>query len=168
MASHTPIQPSSFTPVPVESIPDPPAAERTRRLSRKFVPLGIFGGVALVLLAYAFWPSMLKSSSSETPRSAKKNHIEIEVLNGTGAVRIAQRITDYLRSEGFDVVEVRNTDETARTVVMDRLGYRTSAEAVGKSLGLPPERVVTKINRTLYLDVSVVVGKDFSTLKPFH
>jgi len=77
-------------------------------------------------------------------------------------------LTDFLRGRGFDVVEIGNyAGDLERTLVIDRTGNRDAAVRVAQSLGLPEERVVQKIDRTLYLDVSVYIGKDYQTLRPF-
>jgi hypothetical protein len=52
------------------------------------------------------------------------------------------------------------------TRVIDRVGQLTAAQQVAEALGVPKERVTQEIDRNLYLDVSVVIGKDYKSLKP--
>jgi hypothetical protein len=97
-------------------------------------------------------------------------HLDVEVLDGVGNMKIAQRATDYLRAQGYDVVEMKkNLDGIAdRSFVLDRSGDFDAARRVAAALGIPPNKVFQKIDRNLYLDVTVTIGKDFSKLKAFQ
>jgi hypothetical protein len=96
--------------------------------------------------------------------------LDVEVLDGVGNARIAQRVTDYLRAQGYDVVEMKKSiDGVAdRSFVLDRAGDLDAAKRVAAALGIPADKVYQKIDRNLYLDVTVTVGKDFSKLKAFR
>lgn len=108
-------------------------------------------------------------SESEVLVDDKLHTIQLDVLNGTGESKLAQRLTDYLRSRGFDVVEMGNyAGDLENTLVIDRTGNREAAVRVAQSLGVPEEKVIQKIDTTLYLDVSVYIGKDYRSLDPFQ
>lgn len=99
----------------------------------------------------------------------KVHTIQLDVLNGTGESKLAQRLTDFLRGRGFDVVEMGNyAGELDATMIIDRTGNKEAAIRVAQSLGVPKERVIQKIDKTLYLDVSVYIGKDYRSLDPFR
>jgi hypothetical protein len=104
----------------------------------------------------------------ETVQGGKPHTIQLDVLNGSGVSKLSQRFTDYLRARGFDVVETGNYKDSKveRTRVIDRVGQLAAAQQVAEALGVPKERVVQEIDRNSYLDVSVVIGKDFRLLKP--
>jgi len=105
---------------------------------------------------------------SEVVVGNKVRTIQLDVLNGVGEAKLAQRMTDFLRSRGFDVVEIGNyREELERTLVIDRTGNSQAAIQVAKSLGVPLEQVIQRIDKTLYLDVSVFIGKDYPSLQPF-
>lgn len=101
---------------------------------------------------------------------SNSRHLEIEVLDGIGNKKIAQSMTDYLRSQGYDVVEMRRNNDgiIERSYVLDRSGDLDAAKKIAAAVGIPQNKVFQKINRTLYLDVTVVIGKDFSQLKTFQ
>ncbi len=96
--------------------------------------------------------------------------IQIEVRNGCGVPDLAAITTDFLREQGFDVVETGNyvRSDVRRSRVIDRTGDRESAIKVARVLGLPEDRVEQEINPDLYLDASVVIGMDYQTLKPLQ
>jgi hypothetical protein len=106
----------------------------------------------------------------ETVQGGKPHTIQLDVLNGSGISKLSQRFTDYLRARGFDVVEMGNYKDSKveKTRVIDRVGKSTAAQQVAEALGVPKDRVVQEIDRNSYLDVSVVIGKDFRLLKPLQ
>ncbi|MEJ2502962.1 MAG: LytR C-terminal domain-containing protein, partial [Gemmatimonadota bacterium] len=81
--------------------------------------------------------------------------------NGAGAPGLARDATHVLRARGFDVVYFGNAGrfDHVRSVVLDRVGDTLGARAVAASLGI--DSVAAAPDRTLMLDVSVVLGEDW-------
>jgi hypothetical protein len=96
--------------------------------------------------------------------------IQIEVRNGCGEDGIAAEATTYLRQYGFDVVESGNHSsfDIETSMVIDRRGDIESAKRVARALGLEESRVEQDVQPDLYLDASVILGSDYSTLRPFR
>lgn len=94
--------------------------------------------------------------------------IQIEVLNGCGVTGIADRFTDYLRSKDFDVVNTGNhkSFEIAETMVIDRIGNLANAKKVAEALGIQRDKPFTQLNSDYFLDVTIIIGKDYYTLTP--
>lgn len=88
--------------------------------------------------------------------------IRVEVLNGAGTAGAARRVTAFLRERGFDVVYYGNADrfDVDSTVVLDRLDRLESARQVADSLGV--RRVRSEPDAELYLDVTVILGRDWN------
>lgn len=95
--------------------------------------------------------------------------IQVEVRNGVGEAGIAAQTMHYLRSEGFDVVEVGNHTGfgVEYTMVIDRIGDMESARRVAEAIGVSAEHVHQEIRKDLYLDASIIVGHDYDALAPF-
>lgn len=95
--------------------------------------------------------------------------IQLEVLNGCGITGIAEEFTNYLRQEDFDVVQVGNytSFEISNTLVVDRTGKKANALKVAEALGIDSKNVIQQMNNDYFLDVSLIIGKDFNHLKPF-
>ena len=159
------------------TVPPPPEKARRRKKPFSWKRLGgnglIVAFAALVMLFV--WSFVSRTFldppvKPETLRGGKAHTIQLDVLNGSGAPRIGQRFTDYLRARGFDVVEMGNYKDSRveYTRVIDRVGQVDAARQVAEALGVPKERVVQEIDRNAYLDVSVVIGKDFRLLKPLN
>src|SRR5258708_6544356 len=65
--------------------------------------------VALGYLSYAYVPrgAVAPMVEKEQPRIPPRT-IQLDVLNGCGARGVAARFTSFLRTAGFDVVEMKN------------------------------------------------------------
>jgi hypothetical protein len=98
------------------------------------------------------------------------DQIQVNLLNGCGDQGVARRTMNYLRSAGFDVVEIDNYSRFSvqRSFVIDRVGDSVSAMKTAKVLGIDDSLRVVRIDSTLYVRCSVVIGKDYRSLKPYQ
>jgi hypothetical protein len=92
--------------------------------------------------------------------------IQLEVLNGCGKDGIADRFTSYLRTINFDVVHTGNyrSFEVDHSLVIDRVGNVANAKKVAEALGINNNHIIQQLNKDYFLDVSVIIGKDFNNL----
>jgi hypothetical protein len=111
------------------------------------------GFVALYLAWAALSHLRVADSACEVP-------VVVEVLNGCGVHGLAERVGDYLRNQGFDVIFVGNADDFGyvETLVVDRCGDRSKALAVAEALRR--DTVIFQVGGAFFVDVSVVVGSD--------
>jgi hypothetical protein len=93
----------------------------------------------------------------------------LEVLNGTTEPKAAQKLTAALRSGGFDVVDMKNykSSNVDHTTIIARTADNSSALSVASYLGVDKSRILQQPDKNLYLDVSVVIGKDINQLRVF-
>jgi hypothetical protein len=124
--------------------------------------------VAVVLLAGAFigsaasqWWARGKDPSDSPAQPSAGARVRVEVLNAGGSSGAARGATDRLRDMGFDVVFFGNAASFDRdsSVVLDRTGHVESARSVADALGI--RRVQSEPDSNLYLDVSVMLGRDW-------
>jgi len=95
--------------------------------------------------------------------------IQVDVLNACGVNDIAAKFADFLRERKFDVPEIGNTSKKLKySKVYDRVGDPISAKKVAYSLGIDPKQIETRIDSTLYLRATVVIGQDFMSLRPMQ
>ncbi|HXG00204.1 MAG TPA: LytR C-terminal domain-containing protein, partial [Bacteroidota bacterium] len=89
---------------------------------------------------------------------------------GCGVAGAASNVTRYLRARGFDVVEVKNykTFDVRYSLVIDRSGNRELARKVAYALGIEDKNVIQQISPDYFVDVSVVLGKDYASLKAYQ
>jgi hypothetical protein len=94
------------------------------------------------------------------------SQVQIEVLNGCGVTGVADRFTEYLRAKGFDVVNKGNYSsfDIDNTLVIDRSNNPDKSSMVANALGLENKRIVRQFNNQYFLDVTLIIGKDYNTL----
>ncbi len=145
------------------------------RKDPRFLALNILIAVLVIAVGYLTY-ALLNRHILQPPVDAGKagvapgEIIQIDVLNGSGLQGAANSCTAYLRARGFDVVEVHNyrTSDVSESLVIDRVGNAVNAEKVAYALGIKKKNIVQQINHDYYVDVSVVIGRDFGALKPSH
>lgn len=94
--------------------------------------------------------------------------IQVDIVNAAGKPGAGRQTMTYLRERGFDVVDISSaTAQRAQSVVIDRLGDRTSALAVARVLGIADTLVISDIDSMLFIRASVILGEDCVQLNPF-
>jgi len=126
--------------------------------------------VVVLYLGYSILIN-LKVFESQPQNEISEKHtqiIQVEVLNGCGVLDIADKFTDSLRKKNFDVVNTANyrTFEINKSIVIDRSGNMMNAEYLADVIGLDKKRVIQQKNKNYFLDVTLIVGKDYRKL--FH
>jgi hypothetical protein len=108
-------------------------------------------------------------STTYLTKQPSSGTLQIDVQNGCGVTGIADKFTEYLRSKGFDVVEMGNfsTQDIKTSMVIDRAGNMSNAKRVAVSLGISEKYVIQQMNKNYFLDATVVIGKDYADLLPF-
>ncbi len=108
------------------------------------------------------------TSKKSFPQVSSKS-ITVEVLNGTGEKKIAASVREFLIFNEFDVVKADNykTSTIEKTTIIDRVGDLKKASKVAIALGVNEKLVSTQLMPELYTDVTVIIGRDFNSLKPF-
>ncbi|HYJ79671.1 MAG TPA: LytR C-terminal domain-containing protein [Longimicrobiaceae bacterium] len=103
-----------------------------------------------------------EEAAAAPARTRPSGRVRVEVLNASGTPGLARRATDVLRDRGFDVVELGNARGFApdSSLVLDRVGRIELARQVADALGV--RRVRTLPDADLYLDVTVVLGRDWA------
>ena len=98
----------------------------------------------------------------------KGERIQVNVLNGSGRSRIAMRFTDFLRARKFDVVHIDNYKDTNvnKTFIIDRVGDSASSKKLAYALGVEESLIQRDIDTEEYVKADIIIGKDFSRLKP--
>lgn len=98
--------------------------------------------------------------------------IDVEVLNGCGEPGLASKFSNYLRSEQLDVVRSDNADhfDYTATFLIQRNenveGMKLVAEALGFDVS-NPSQVKVETDANLDVDVTLIIGKDYASIKSF-
>lgn len=135
--------------------------------------LNIIIALLIVIIGLLVYSLSMKFNDDNTSNLNNKNDIkseiiQVEVLNGCGAIGVADKFTEYLRERNFDVVKIGNYKDfdVDETKIIDRYGNLVNAKTVANVLGVSEKRVFTLENKNYLLDVSIVIGKDYYLLNP--
>ncbi|MGK9476111.1 LytR C-terminal domain-containing protein [Melioribacter sp. OK-6-Me] len=125
----------------------------------------------IVLMVYSIYVKIQNSDNeynSNILSGEPSEIIQVEVLNGCGISGVGERFTDYLRNNGFDVVNVENyiRFDIDETIVIDRIGNKANALKVANALGVKRGNIIQQLNEDYFLDVSIIIGRDYYLLKP--
>ena len=123
----------------------------------------------LIVVLAAFLVSLVLMLMRADPEAIyrKNNNIRVEVLNGCGVNRLAVKVTNVLRKRGFNVVKIGNTESQTftETVVIERNDEsKRNAEYLAQQIGV--KNIGSDIDPALYLEVTVIVGKDYREIFP--
>ncbi len=139
-------------------------------LNISLVVLSLAVGILLYALANRTLSPRTDPNRDENPGQFVGAVLQVEVRNGCGVTGLAQTMTQFLRQRGFDVVEVGDLPAFDQdvSVVYDRIGDMDAARKLAVAIGIPEDRVIQDIKPEEYLDASVIIGKDYETLRPFQ
>jgi hypothetical protein len=123
----------------------------------------------LIAVLAAFLVSFVLMLTRADPEAIyrKNNNIRVEVLNGCGVNRLAVKVTNILRKKGFNVVKIGNTESPTftETVVIERNDdSKRNAEYLAKQIGV--KNIGSDVDPALYLEVTVIIGKDYREIFP--
>lgn len=106
---------------------------------------------------------VFNSAPEETKAQNVQQLIQVEVLNGCGVAGVGDAFTDLLRNKGIDVVKTGNyrSFSVDNTFIIDRMDKIETAFKVADSLNLNKQLILTEINKSLFIDLTIVIGKDF-------
>lgn len=121
----------------------------------------------LIILLGLFGVSLLYMHTREDPEDIyrRNTNIRVEVLNGCGVDRLALKVTNILREQGFNIVTIGDTEQQNfdETVVIERSSENMSnALYLAKRIGC--KNIGKDIDPALYLEVTVILGKDYKKL----
>ena len=97
--------------------------------------------------------------------------IEVEILNGCGVPGLAEKVSNYLRSQQMDVVRSDNADHYNydQTILILRNENLEGLKKVSQSFGINEQdelRIKHIPDEKLSVDITVIIGSDFATINP--
>ncbi len=132
----------------------------------------ILGFVASIIWKYTFAKkdNLFTKEPSVSQTQTVTKRIRVEVLNGCGVTGIAIKFTDYLRSQGFDVVITENyrSFDVDSSFVIDRVSLKSeNALQIARSLGIDDNLVNAILSEDLAVEATIVLGSDYASLKGY-
>jgi hypothetical protein len=133
-----------------------------KRIGRKILFLLLIGavGVAVFSVVHRF-------AHKKTAKPIERGSIRIQVLNGSGVDREGKRAANFLRGLGFDVWDIKDATQLFdKTKILEHTDKnRLHGLEVARVLKCR-EKVGIELDSLLYLDVTVIVGKDYKRFFP--
>ncbi len=123
----------------------------------------------LILLLGAFLVSMIFVFTREDPQEIyrRNSNLRVEVLNGCGVKRLAIKVANILRQNGFNVIQIGNAHRSdfEESVIIERsdnslknakyFARRTKIKNIGSD-----------VDPALHIDVTLILGADYKKLFP--
>ena len=145
------------------------STEQTEPNPKGFLVFGVLAIVLVIVLVSQSFKDRVDPYRENSSGQLVGNVIQVSVRNGCGVSGLAGELTQYLRKNGFDVVEVgdHSSFDEEQSMVYDRIGDMESAKKLAAAVGIPEERVIQDIDLEEYLDATIIIGKDYDSLTPF-
>jgi hypothetical protein len=121
------------------------------------------------ILAYSVFNAIPFSDNDDNYlEDSTRVRIQVEVLNGCGVSGVAESLTDYLRINNIDEVNLGNyrSFEIENSIIIGRNEKIHNAEIVAAIVGLDAHNIIQQINPDYMLDVTFILGKDYRDLIP--
>ncbi len=131
---------------------------------RAAVLVSIVVGIVLIVSYVRGRPERVQGHAFALP--SQESRVVVEVLNGSGRTGLARTATRVLRRRGIDVVYLGNAPRADSTRVLLRRGDSDLASRVQNALG--QGLVATQLDSVRHVDVTVVLGADFTAPDEVH
>ena len=115
-------------------------------------------------------PPDLNTLLTKSKYEKKTGHkIEIEIWNGCGIPKLATLYSDFLRSEGIDVLDSKNADnfEYHESKILHHRGEMERALALAEIMKINESNIVENKNETLFFDLTLIIGQDYNELASY-
>lgn len=168
----------------------PKRSPRKRKLNSTLDIKNIITNIAvgsLLLLSVGFFVSLvdnlffdegrthdrpdLAALITKTKYEEKTGHkISVEIHNGCGIAKLANLYTEFLRSEGFDVIDSRNANsfDYAKTQILHHQGDRARALSLGKTMTIDEALIIEEKSQYLIHDLTLILGSDYQQLNSYQ
>ena len=162
-------------PFPLKSRPNRKGKSRSQKISSLLLWFLVLGAASIViLLGWQFvnrmWVKPPVSSTRERTDMLVKagEHIQVNIMNGSGTANVARIFTDFLRARKFDVVEMTNYKEknVEHTFIIDKVSDSASAQKIAYALGISTMRITHEPDSNAFVDAAVIIGKDYINTSP--
>ena len=165
------------------------AAKRKRRKKRDHISLfNNLVTLSLFILVFGFVGSMLDRllfNNGELPLSSKDlsemiastryelktgHKIEIEIHNGCGTAGLANIYTDFLRAEGYDVLDSKNAEHFSysQSLILYHNDNYDRALSLAKTMGMTESQISILEDGNELHDLTLIIGQDYRILHSYE
>ena len=108
---------------------------------------------------------------TKTKYEEKTGHkITVEIHNGCGIPKLANLYTEFLRNEGFDVIDSRNADnfDHIKTQILHHQGDKARAQSLSKIMKIDKSLIIDEQSPYLIHDLTLILGRDYQQLESYQ
>ena len=108
----------------------------------------------------------IKQSKYESETGYK---IQIEIWNGCGIPKLAQIYSNFLRSEGIDVLDTKNAENFnyTETKILQHRGGKKIAISVADIMNIEHNNIEKSLNESLFYDLTLILGSNYIMLPSY-
>jgi len=119
-------------------------------------------------------PAEEKTQETQQYYSPIVRKVQLEILNGCGVKGIADKLAALLDKKKYDVINKGNYLKRGKTFfkvkqtrVIDQMGKIENARELSEVMGVSEKNIDSYENPSPIADVTIIIGKDYSTLTIF-
>ena len=103
----------------------------------------------------------------DTDGLMKQEQAKVRVLNGTAVTGLASQTTEYLRSQGMNIVEEATADQIyEQSVLYIYTGKPYTSKYLYKLMEIESGRVYNQFNPDSPVDIAIIIGNDWAYNNP--
>tara|TARA_B100001750_G_C15342210_1_gene512848 strand:+ start:70 stop:555 length:486 start_codon:yes stop_codon:yes gene_type:complete len=110
---------------------------------------------------------LLPKSQSELKTGYK---VQINVLNGCGTKGIADLYTNFLRNQGYDVIDYGNASHfeyNETKLIIHNKNHKEFIYEIVDLLKINPQHLEYNYNKNIFYDLTLIVGSDYNNLPSY-
>ena len=107
----------------------------------------------------------------KTKYENKTGHkISVEIQNGCGIPKLANLYTEYLRNEGFDVIDSKNAAnfDFLKTQIIQHNGDKARSIELAKIMNINDSLISNFESNYLVHDLTLIIGHDYMELESYQ
>jgi len=116
-----------------------------------------------------YQPNLAKLLKKNSHEKQTGHRITLSVQNGCGENNIAFMYKNFLREEGFDVMDTKNAPnfnyESSR--IISHTDNIEISNYISKLMGINDSLINIKYDDNLVVDITLIIGKDFDKLSSY-
>ena len=121
-----------------------------------------------IVLSSNKFESMIPKTKSEEIIGYK---IQVSIENGCGKSGIAKLYTNFLRKNGYDIIDYKNADNfdyKNTKLIFHKRDYSAYSNEIIDLLKINPNHVSYNYNENTYYQITLILGEDYNKIDSYN
>jgi len=121
-----------------------------------------------IVLSSSKFESMIPKTKSEEIIGYK---IQVSIENGCGKSGIAKLYTNFLRKNGYDIIDYKNADNfdyKNTKLIFHKRDYSAYSNEIIELLKINPNHVSYNYNENTYYQITLIIGEDYNKIDSYN